>query len=193
MMMSNLKFFKIHKDVKIPGFATNGSACFDIYSYITNKNIHNKPNPRVVVYTIDNHKEERKVKMWVGNCVYEEFNHEDSYAFIDLHPGERALIPTGLIFDIPEGYSVRIHPRSSISLKKGLILGNSEGIIDSDYYHQTYIMYYNASADLIQIKHNERIAQGELVKTLDYSLEETTTQPEQTTERVGGFGSTGKV
>jgi len=72
-----------------------------------------------------------------------------------------------------------------------LMLGNAEGIIDSDYYHQTFIMLYNASADMIRIKHGERIAQGELQKTLDYSLKETTIQPEQTTERVGGFGSTG--
>ncbi len=52
-------------------------------------------------------------------------------------------------------------------------------------------MLYNASADMIRIKHGERIAQGELQKTLDYSLKETTIQPEQTTERIGGFGSTG--
>jgi dUTPase len=52
-------------------------------------------------------------------------------------------------------------------------------------------MFYNASADEIRIRHKERIAQGELVKTLDYSFEETIIQPEQTTSRVGGFGSTG--
>jgi dUTP pyrophosphatase len=96
-----------------------------------------------------------------------------------------------LIFDIPEGYSVRLHPRSSISLKKGLVMPNGEGIVDSDYILETFIMLYNSSADEVRIKHGERIAQGELIKTLDYSLEESIIIPEQKTNRVGGFGSTG--
>ena len=174
----------MYEDVKEPDFATDGSACFDIYSYISDEIVHGKPTPRVTVYTMDNHKEERKVKMLVGDP-------GEFYTSIDVYPGERVLVPTGLIFDIPEGYSVRIHTRSSVPLKRGLMLGNAEGIIDSDYYHQTYLMYYNAGADLIRIKHKERLAQGELIKNLDYSLEETTIQPEQSTERVGGFGSTG--
>jgi len=110
---------------------------------------------------------------------------------ISISPADRVLIPTGLIFDIPEGHSVRIHPRSSISLKKGLTLTNGEGIVDSDYYHETFIMFTNTSADEVRIKHGERIAQGELIKTLDYSLEESIIVPEQKTNRVGGFGSTG--
>ena len=68
---------------------------------------------------------------------------------------------------------------------------NGEGIIDSDYYHQTFVMLYNASADEVLIENGERIAQGELVKTLSYSIEETKDVPEQKTNRVGGFGSTG--
>ena len=68
---------------------------------------------------------------------------------------------------------------------------NGEGIIDSDYYHQTFVMLYNASADEVLIENGERIAQGELVKTYSYSIEETKDVPEQKTDRVGGFGSTG--
>ena len=133
---------------------------------------------------MDNKKESREVKTYAA---------PDStfYDCVILSPGERILVPTGLIFNIPTGYSLRLHTRSSVSLKQGLVMANSEGIIDSDYYHQTFIMLYNASADEIRIKNKERIAQGELVKTLDYSLEQTTIQPERTTERVGGFGSTG--
>ena len=185
--MIDLSFFKLYDDVERPEFATEGSACFDIYSYLCDKSqyVHGKPIPKVIVYTMDNKKEEREVKQWaVENSEFE--------VGVELYPGERILVPTGLIFDIPEGYSVRIHPRSSVSLKQGLMLGNAEGVIDYDYYHQTFIMYYNASADLVRIKHKERIAQGELVKTLDYSIGETEKQPEKTTERVGGFGSTGK-
>ena len=111
---------------------------------------------------------------------------------LSIAPADRVLVPTGLVFDIPEGYSVRLHPRSSISLKRGLTLTNGEGIIDSDYYHETFIMFTNTSADEVRITHGERIAQGELIKTLDYSLEESIIIPEQKTNRVGGFGSTGK-
>ena len=52
-------------------------------------------------------------------------------------------------------------------------------------------MFTNTSADEVRITHGERIAQGELVKKEIYELEETITQPTQTTQRVGGFGSTG--
>ena len=133
---------------------------------------------------MENKKEMRIVKCWAGKN--STFN-----SGIEIYPGERALIPTGLIFDIPDGHSVRLHTRSSISLKKGLIMPNSEGIIDSDYYHQTFVMLYNASADEVLIENGERIAQGELVKTLTYIIEETKDVPEQKTNRVGGFGSTG--
>ena len=118
---------------------------------------------------------------------------EDPKIRFRIAPADRVLIPTGLIFDIPEGHSVRLHTRSSISLKKGLIMPNGEGIIDCDYYHQTFVMLYNASADEVLIKDGERIAQGELVKTYLYDIEETEDVPEQKTNRVGGFGSTGKA
>tara|TARA_R110002074_G_C12408369_1_gene654798 strand:+ start:263 stop:826 length:564 start_codon:yes stop_codon:yes gene_type:complete len=184
--MSKVSYFKMYEDVEAPEFATEGSACFDIYSYLVDEKqyVHGVPKPTVVVYTMDNKKEEREVLQWAESG-------GKFYIGVSVYPGERILVPTGLIFDIPEGHSVRIHPRSSVSLKQGLMLGNAEGVIDSDYYHQTFVMFYNASADEIRIRHKERIAQGELVKTLDYSVEETIIQPEQTTNRVGGFGSTG--
>ncbi len=86
---------------------------------------------------------------------------------------------------------MRLHTRSSISLKKGLIMTNGEGIIDSDYHHETFVMLYNASADTVYIEDNERVAQGELLENNFVDVWETFEKPEQTTERVGGFGSTG--
>ena len=68
---------------------------------------------------------------------------------------------------------------------------NGEGIIDSDYYHETFVMLYNASADDIYITDNDRVAQGELVENNPADVWETFEKPGQTTERVGGFGSTG--
>ena len=71
------------------------------------------------------------------------------------------------------------------------MLGNSEGVIDSDYYHQTYVMLHNSSADEVRVYHGDRIAQGELVENVKTELVETMVMPEQSTSRVGGFGSTG--
>lgn len=100
-------------------------------------------------------------------------------------------IPTGLILDIPVGYSVRVHPRSGLAYKKGVTLLNAEGIIDSDYTNELKIILHNTSNLNFIIDHGDRIAQGELVKSLDYTLEECYTPPQQKTDRVGGFGSTG--
>ena len=170
-----LKYYKLHNEVKDPHFATDGSACFDIHAYLDNP---------VTVYRMNNHKEKRNPETIHWSDIEE--------LQLSIAPADRVLVPTGLVFDIPEGYSVRLHPRSSISLKRGLTLTNGEGIIDSDYYHETFIMFTNTSADEVRITHGERIAQGELIKTLDYSLEESIIIPEQKTNRVGGFGSTGK-
>ena len=185
--MHKLKYYKMKHDVTDPVFATSGSACFDMFCYICEQGriTTNTVPPLVTIYTMDNKKELRECHTWAGKRC--EFN-----TGFELYPGERVLVPTGLIFNIPEGHSVRLHARSSISLKKGLIIPNGEGIIDSDYYHQTFVMLYNAGADEIRIENNERIAQGELIKTCDYQLLETTDVPEQKTDRIGGLGSTGK-
>jgi len=170
-----LKYYKMKEDVEDPEFATAGSACFDLHCHLVQDDI-------VTVYEMDNKKVLR----------FTQIHNEEDGVQISLFPADRALIPTGLIFDIPEGHSVRLHTRSSISLKKGLIMPNSEGVIDSDYYHQAFVMLYNASADEVRISHGERIAQGELVESLKYDIEDTKDVPEQKTTRVGGFGSTGK-
>ena len=168
-----LNFYKLYYDTKSPKFSTDGAACFDICAYL------DKPN--ITIYEMDNKKTTRNA---------ERFNEENGLQ-LAIYPAERVLVPTGLVFDIPEGYSVRLHTRSSISLKKGLMMPNGEGIIDYDYYHQTYVMLINSSADTVYIEHGERVAQGELIRTKNYELKETFSEPKQITDRVGGFGSTG--
>jgi dUTP pyrophosphatase len=100
-------------------------------------------------------------------------------------------VSTGLILDIPKGYSVRIHPRSGLAYKKGITLLNCEGIIDSDYTDELKVILHNTSNVDFVINKGDRIAQGELVKSLDYTIDECYTKPTQKTDRVGGFGSTG--
>jgi dUTP pyrophosphatase len=101
------------------------------------------------------------------------------------------MISTGVVFDIPVGYSVRVHARSGLALKAGLVMANAEGIIDSDYTEETKILVLNISNIPIRINHGDRIAQAEMVPVLSYDLVSTTEDINQKTSRAGGFGSTG--
>ena len=121
------------------------------------------------------------------------------------------LVSTGLAFDIPEGYQVRIYNRSSNPLKYGLILGNSVGIIDTHYKDEVKGIFYCADyiatehLSILQpevityrtIKHRthvihkgDKIMQMELVKINDFDVIETQ-ELDKTNDRGGGFGSTG--
>ena len=110
---------------------------------------------------------------------------------VQLFGGHRMLVPTGLIFEIPEGYSLRIHPRSGLSVKNGINLINSQGVIDSDYYHETFVALFNNTQMPFDIKHGDRIAQCELVPVQQINMVETMHKPQPRTNRTGGFGSTG--
>ena len=109
-----------------------------------------------------------------------------------LPPDTRILIPTGLIFDVPDKHVLKMFIRSSVALKRGLVLANGTGIIDSDYVEQTYIMINNETDSLAVISDGERLAQCVLEKTQQVKLSEIKTQPSQKTDRDGGFGSTGE-
>ncbi len=175
--MMKLDCYRLHDDVTLPKVATIGSACFDIRAYLGKES-------SVTVYNMQNKKIDRSVSKFNDKV-------KGIYTRLMIEPGDRVLVPTGIIFKIPFGVSLRLHPRSSVSLKKGLIMPNGEGIVDSDYHHETFVMLYNASADLVWLEDNERIAQGELVEVEHCDIWETLEKPGQTTERVGGFGSTG--
>ena len=103
-------------------------------------------------------------------------------------------MPTGLIFDIPEEYYLKVYTRSSSPLKNGLMLANSTGIIDSDYIHELFLMLTNVHSNRsIRINHLDRLCQVEMRRKQTYNLIETDEKPEQKTDRTGGFGSTDKV
>ena len=105
---------------------------------------------------------------------------------------ERVMVPTGLILDIPEGYSVRLHSRSGLAWKDGIYLTNCEGVIDSDYVEPVFVMLTSISQSPKHIKHGDRICQAELVEKIYHEFEEINEPPSQKTDRYGGFGSTGK-
>lgn len=172
-----LKFYKQHKNIILPEMGTTHAACFDIYTGFSGKSSYK-------VYSPYNTSYDRNFSVGVGN------NAEAVLSAIVM-PNERALIPTGLHLDIPIGYSVRVHSRSGVSIKQGLTLINSEGIIDSDYVDELFIPVINLTDRSITIEDNIRLVQGELVKSLEYRMESVTEIPVYKTDRVGGFGSTG--
>lgn len=168
-IMNQLKIYRIHPEIEIPKFGTAQSACFDIAFNPAGK------------FTYDG----------FDRCnapFYRNFGRDRD---IKIMPFDRILVPTGLIFDIPEGHSVRIHSRSGLSLKKGLVLANMEAVIDSDYTQETFLMLLNISDNPHYIAPGDRLAQAELVQSLPYELVDTTDAPTQKTDRVGGLGSTG--
>ena len=72
---------------------------------------------------------------------------------------ERALIPTGIYIELPEGYEAQIRPRSGLAVKKGISLVNTPGTIDADYRGEIKIILVNLSKDEFTVNDGERIAQ----------------------------------
>ena len=169
-----MNVFKVNDRASIPEYATDGSACFDIKACISN-------GQRLRSFNAFN-KEMSIVVKGIGGV-------RDAF---QLPPGIRVLVPTGLIFDIPEKHVMKMYIRSSQALKKGLIMANGVGIIDSDYVEESFMMLQNVSDSMATIEHGERVAQCLVEKTLRLKIAEVTEKPGQKTDRDGGFGSTGE-
>ncbi|MGZ3775451.1 MAG: dUTP diphosphatase [Pseudobdellovibrionaceae bacterium] len=107
-----------------------------------------------------------------------------------LNPGERALIPTGLSFEIPLGYEIQARPRSGWAAKSGLTVLNTPGTIDADYRGEVKIIVINLGNESVTINDQDRCAQ--LVIAPVYQAQFEVVSDLNSTERgIGGFGSTG--
>ena len=110
---------------------------------------------------------------------------------ITLQPMQRALVPTGLFIELPEGYEAQIRPRSGLAAKKGITVLNSPGTVDADYRGEVKVILVNLSDQPFVIEDGERIAQMVIAKHERATWNEVATLAE--TERgSGGFGSTGR-
>ena len=109
-----------------------------------------------------------------------------------LKPMERKLIPTGLFFEIPEGYEVQIRPRSGMAIHHGITCLNSPGTVDSDYRGEIKIILVNLSAEPHTINSGERIAQM-IVSKFEKAILKTVNLVQSTARGTGGFGHTGKA
>jgi dUTP pyrophosphatase len=110
---------------------------------------------------------------------------------IALARGARALVPTGLLLAIPDGFEMQLRPRSGLALKHGIVLPNAPGTIDSDYRGPLGGIVMNAGDAAFEIAHGDRIAQAVVAPVLRATFREVAALPE-TGRGAGGFGSTGR-
>lgn len=151
-----LGYYKLSNLVKNPKFATVGSAAFDVCLFFDGTAI----------------------------LAYDEFNRE---VLVDTAPDNKLLLlphwryklPTGLIFDIPEGYRLDVNIRGGTGLKGGLCLANDTGRIDWDYIQELYVFVLNASKAAVLLDDGEKFAQIKLEKIEPIKLSELEEPPIQ--------------
>jgi dUTP pyrophosphatase len=119
----------------------------------------------------------------------------DLHACLDapftLHPGERALVPTGIALEIPPGFEAQVRPRSGLALRHGIALVNSPGTIDADYRGEIGVILINLGSEPFTVANGERIAQmvfARFERARFVEVEELG----DSTRGGGGFGHTGR-
>lgn len=110
---------------------------------------------------------------------------------IHLKPLERALVPTGLFIELPQGFEAQVRPRSGLALKQGITCLNSPGTIDSDYRGEIKVILINLSNEVQIISTGDRIAQL-VIGALPVATLVQVASLEETARGEGGFGHTGK-
>ncbi len=109
---------------------------------------------------------------------------------IEIAPGERMLIPTGLKIELPEGYEAQVRPRSGLALKHGVTVLNSPGTIDADYRGEIGVILANLGQQEFTVERGMRIAQMVIAQhaTVEWEVADELSETER---GLGGFGSTG--
>ena len=107
-----------------------------------------------------------------------------------LKPLERALVPTGLFIELPQGHEAQIRPRSGLAFKNGITVLNSPGTIDADYRGEIKVLLVNLSNQEFEVKDGERIAQMVIARheTIEWYIVDSLAE---TRRGAGGFGHTG--
>ncbi len=159
----------LHADAQPPERATAGSAGYDLRAYLMGRSIKCSDG----------------VRAWEISAA----ERRDKASF-SLESGVAALIPLGFKARLPVGIEAQIRPRSGTSFKKGLQIPNAPGTIDSDYPDEWMVIVRNPLPQAITIEHGERIAQMVLGRYEVLSIERGTVSV--STDRIGGFGSTGR-
>lgn len=110
---------------------------------------------------------------------------------VTLAPGQRALIPTGLFLELPEGTEAHVRPRSGLAFKHGITVLNAPGTIDADYRGEVGVLLINHGPEPFEVKDGERVAQLVVARYERVAFEEVVDL--NSSERgAGGFGHTGR-
>ena len=159
----------LHDDAQQPRRATQGSAGYDLFAYLRQR-------------TIDCSDGTRQWQIAVEST--------DGTARVSLPAGAMALIPLGFKARLPLGYEAQIRPRSGAAFKKGLGIPNAPGTVDADFPDEWRVIVRNTTSQPLAIEHEERIAQMVLQRyaVLPFVSGNVTIS----TDRAGGFGSTGR-
>ncbi len=167
--MASIIFEKLHADVRAPQRGTAGSAGYDLAAYVAS----------------------RTVRIWHDGVMHERpaVASGATYA-ITLAPGEKALIPLGFKARLPDGHEAQIRPRSGTSVKTDLVIANAPGTVDADYADEWCVPVKNGGAFPLVITHGDRIAQMVVARFEPLDFSDGTV--ERSTDRAGGFGSTGQ-
>lgn len=163
-------FERLHGAVELPLRATAHSAGYDLKAFLLG---------------------EPSVKRSLGGRQYEGAPKVVAGTMaLELIAGERAIVPLGFRATLPPGYEAQIRPRSGTSFKTSLAIANSPGTIDPDYNGEWGVLVRNDGSSPLLITHGERIAQMVIARYEVLEFEDGDVR--RTTERDGGFGSTGK-
>jgi dUTP pyrophosphatase len=160
---------RLYEDVTPPSRATAGSAGYDVRAHL---------RARVVRCSDGIAQGERAA------------DERDGQWGIDLAPREMALVPLGFRTRLPQDVEAQVRPRSGQTFKQALTIPNAPGTVDSDYAEEWMVIVRNDAPVSRRVLHGERIAQVVFARYVALELHEAEVQ--RTTERAGGFGSTGQ-
>ena len=180
-------FERLAEDVRVPARATEQSAGYDICAYLTGSPIRVFRGDSAAPVTIPpTHPTAPGAAAVQANG---SAGGPGDVPYIELQPGDRALVPTGFRSRLPDGFEAQIRMRSSLAWKRGLTVPNAPGTVDADYPDEWFVLVLNAAPNPIRIGHGERIAQVVLHR---YEVAEWEEGPVAvSTDRTGGLGSTG--
>ena len=159
---------RLHDDVVLPSRATADSAGYDVRAYLRGRAVRVSDG----ISQSDRDADER-----------------DGAWGVELAPREMALIPLGFRTRLPPDVEAQVRPRSGQSFKHALTIPNAPGTVDADYAEEWMVIVRNDAPGPRRIVHGERIAQVVFARYAALALREATV--ERTTDRAGGFGSTG--
>lgn len=160
---------RLHDDVELPARATAGSAGYDVRAHLAR----------------------RRVTFSDGVSQHaRDATDDDGQWSVTLAPTEMALIPLGFRTRLPAGVEAQVRPRSGQAFKRALTIPNAPGTVDADYAEEWMVIVRNDSAVAQRVVHGERIAQVLFARPLVAEFRESAVQ--RSTERQGGFGSTGR-